>query len=845
MSALRFDAGTRFALTYALVVGPLRANPGRLVLAIAAIALGVALGVAVHLVNTSAVNEFGLAARHLAGEADLVVRGPRAGFDEALYPQLARLPGVEAANPAVELDVPLAGREASIRMLGFDPLRAATVQPALLPSRTGTVGELLEGDTALLSPEAAQWLALQPGDALRVTVGTETVAFRIAGLLPHEAYRQRLAVIDVATAQWRLGRLGRLNRIDLKLTPGVDVSTFRDNLENILPPGVHASTPDKEARRTADLSRAYRTNLDMLALIALFTGAFLVFSSQALALLRRRSQLALLRAIGVTRLTLTGQLVAEGIVIGALGAAAGVALGYFLANYAIAAVGADLGAGYFHSVAADIAADPHALLAFFALGVGFAVLGAALPAWEAAGRPPAQGLRAGDEEEGLRRTRTARWGAAALLAAVPCALMPPLDGLPVGGYVAIALILSGSVLVMPALAARCVERLPAPARGPASLALAQLKGTPRQAAISIAAIVISMSLMVSMLIMVSSFRLSLDAWLEQMLPADLYLRVGGGGETGYLTPQEQWRIAATPGIVRADFLRSQNLLLDSTRAPVTLLARAIDASEANKTLPLSTRTLVLHPGDPPPVWVSEVAADLYGFRLGDRVELPIGDRSHRFTVAGIWRDYARQNGAIVMERDRYIALTGDRLVNDAALWLAPEASPGEVQERIRDRLGASERVELSTTREVRDASLALFDRTFAITYALEAAAILVGLFGVSVSFSAQTLARRREFGVLRHLGMTRREIGAMLGIEGALVTALGVAFGLAVGWVISVVLIHVINRQSFHWSMEMHMPWAPLAALAAAIVLSAALAAVWSGRPAMRDTVVRAVREDW
>ena len=148
-------------------------------------------------------------------------------------------------------------------------------------------------------------------------------------------------------------------------------------------------------------------------------------------------------------------------------------------------------------------------------------------------------------------------------------------------------------------------------------------------------------------------------------------------------------------------------------------------------------------------------------------------------------------------------------------------------------------------RDRREISLAVFDRTFAITYALEIAAVLIGLFGVSVSFSAQALARRREFGVLRHLGMTRREIGAMLGCEGALVAALGAAFGLVTGWAVGLILIHVVNRQSFHWSMELHMPWLPLAGLAALIVIAAALTAVWSGRVAMDDDVVHAVREDW
>jgi len=844
--ALRFTLfDGRYLLLYALVVGPLRENPGRAALAVVAIALGVALGVAVHLVNSSALNEFELAARHLAGEADMVVRGPRAGFDEAWYPRLARLPQVEAANPAVDLEVPLAGRPDSLRIVGFDPLRAAQVQPSLLPERSGMVLDLFDADAILLSPSAAEWLRLKTGDRLDIQVGTRAISLRVAGLLPQGAYRQRLGVMDVAAAQWRLAQLGRLNRIDLRLKPGTDMQAFRRELQALLPAGVHVMTPDTEGERGASLTRAYRLNLDMLALVALFTGAFLVFSSQVLALLRRRSQFALLRTIGVTRGTLAAQLLAEGAVIGVIGALLGTLLGYALARYALALVGADLGAGYFRSIAASLVAEPGTLAFFAALGVLFAVLGSAAPAWEAARRPPALALRAGDEEEGLRKLHTLWWGLASIAAGLLLALAPAVHGLPLAGYVAIGLILLGSVLVMPRLAEGCLGRLPAPRRAPLAIAIAQLKATPRQAAISVAAIVISFSLMVSMLIMVSSFRSSLESWLERMLPADLYLRPARFGETAFFTPDEQTRIAGTPGVERAAFIRTQNLLLAAERPPVTLLAGPVEAGDPGRVLPLTSPPYTPRPDDAPPVWVSEVAADFYGLRVGERVQLPIGGVSRLYTVAGIWRDYARQNGAIAMNRELYVKLTGDRLVNDVALWLARDAAIADVQRLLRGRLPDAAGFEIATTRELREISLRAFDRTFAITYALEIAAVLIGLFGVSVSFSAQALARRREFGVLRHLGMTRSEIGEMLGCEGALVAALGCVLGLATGWLVSLILTHVVNRQSFHWSMELHLPWLPLAGLALLIIAAAVVTAVWSGRAAMGEDVVRAVREDW
>ena len=837
--------GSRFLLTHALVLGPLREHPARAALAVFAIALGVALGVAVHLVNSSALNEFELAARHLSGEADLVVRGPRAGFDEAWFPRLARLPGVEAANPAVDLEVPLAGRPDSLRIVGFDPLRAAQVQPSLLPERSSMTLDLFDADAILLSPSAAEWLRLKPGSQLRVRVGTRTVSLKVAGLLPQGAYRQRLGVMDIAAAQWRLAQLGRLNRMDLRLKAGTDLSAFRRELQALLPAGVQVMTPENETVRGANLTRAYRLNLDMLALVALFTGAFLVFSSQVLALLRRRAQLALLRTLGVTRGALAGQLLAEGAVIGVVGAILGTLLGYALARYALVLVGADLGAGYFRSIVADLSVEPGTLAFFATLGVLFAVLGAAAPTWEAARRPPAQALRAGDEEEGLRKLRTLAWGIASMAGGLLLALAPAINGLPLAGYLAIGLILLGTVLIMPRLVEAFLRRLPMPRRTPPAIAIAQLKATPRQAAISVAAIVISFSLMVSMLIMVSSFRSSLESWLERMLPADLYLRPARFGETAYFTPEEQARISGTPGVERAVFIRTQTLLLAPDRPPVILLAGPVDAVDPDRILPLTSDPYAMRPGEPPPVWVSEVAADFYNLRAGEQVSLPIGGVTRPYTVAGIWRDYARQAGAIAMNRELYVNLTGDQLVNDVALWLRKDASIIEVQRELRGRLPDAADFEIATTRDLRDISLRAFDRTFAITYALEIAAVLIGLFGVSVSFSAQALARRREFGVLRHVGMTRREIATMLGCEGAVVAALGCLMGLATGWLVGLILTHVVNRQSFHWSMETNLPWLPLAGLALVIIAAAVATAVWSGRAAMGDDVVRAVREDW
>jgi putative ABC transport system permease protein len=343
-----------------------------------------------------------------------------------------------------------------------------------------------------------------------------------------------------------------------------------------------------------------------------------------------------------------------------------------------------------------------------------------------------------------------------------------------------------------------------------------------------------------MAIMVDSFRESLDAWLDQVLPADLYLRAR---DLSPLTAAEVESLAATPGIARLRWQRQQNLLLDERQPPVTLLARFVDA-DGPAGLPMVAG------GAPPraelPVaWISEAVADLYGFRIGEAIALPLAGRRHAFVVAGVWRDYARQHGTIAISLDAYRALTGDARVTDAAVWLAAGEDAQRMAARLRERLGAGERLEIGTPGEIRAVSLRLFDRSFAVTYALEAVAIVIGLAGVAASFGALAAARRREFGMLRHLGMTRAQIGAMLAGEGALTAALGVAAGLLAGGAIGTVLIRVVNRQSFHWSMELALPVGMLAALALAMVALAALVSVVAARRAMQVEAVRAVREDW
>src|SRR6267378_2236546 len=347
-------------------------------------------------ISRAALNEFGLATKRLVGEADVVVRGPREGFPERLFARLARDAAVSEASPVLELDVALPGRRDTLKVLGVDPFRAATLQPALIGDIGAGLLALFQPDSIYLSSSAALDLKLQRGDLFQVTVGSSPKALRVLGILSEGTYPQALGLMDIASAQWTFNAIGRLNRIDLRLSPGTDVDAFRRALGQRLPAGVLAVAPQVERDRAIAVTRAYRVNLNMLALVALWTGAFLVFSTQSLSVLRRRRSLALLRALGVTRGQLQRALIGEGAALGVAGSCLGLILGFAVAAAVLEFLTGDLGNGQLRAVGASIRTAPLPVIGFFVIGTVVASIGAWLPARTAARQPPARALKGGD-----------------------------------------------------------------------------------------------------------------------------------------------------------------------------------------------------------------------------------------------------------------------------------------------------------------------------------------------------------------------------------------------------------------------------------------------------------------
>lgn len=848
------------ALARWFVLSAWRAQRGRWLSAALAIAVGVALAVAIWSVNRSALAEFQQAIATVNGDAQLQVLPRAQHFDEHALEAVVRTPGVAAASPVVEAELMLANRTERLSVVGIDVFRAAAVTLALVP-RIGSgasrdapeadtiASALFDANSVFLSTAALAWLDARVGDTLAVRRGLDTIELRIAGTIdPGEG--RRLAAMDIGTAQWRLGLLGKLSRIDLRLEPGTTPGRITDELQARLPPDATVATPSARAQRMSNVSRAYRVNLNVLALVALFTGAFLVFSAVALSVVRQRAQLALVAVLGASSRWVQATVVAQGTAIAAAGTALGVPAGLLLAWALLKWIGGDLGGGYFAGSTPQLRPGIAPLVGFTLLGITVGAAAAWLPAREAARTPAAHALRSGASEQAL--AGLSRRGPAMLLmvASVLLAAAPPVAGLPIPAYLSIACLLLAGIAAVPWLVGRLFSLLPQLARRPlwkspaawfATLRVAQAPGL---AAGTVAGVVASFALTVAMVIMVASFRDSVARWLDTVLPADLYVGAPAAGGRAAFDPALRARIEQVPGVRSVQLLRAVELTLDAQRPPVALLARPVDPGAAARTLPLTGSALTA-PADTIPVYVSEAMVDLYGFKPGSIVSLPIGDGRARFFVAAVWRDYARQFGAVTIDAATYQRLTGDMTATDLSIWLDEGTDAAVAIARIRAAVPPLAAAELRSAQQLRALSLAIFDRSFAMTYLLEAAALIVALFGIATSYAGQALARAREFGVLRHLGVTRRQIGAQIAIEGGLLTAFGTVWGGLVGFAIALLLIHRVNPQSFHWTMELNMPWLPVLSSALLLAACGAAAALLAARAATAGAPLRAVREDW
>ena len=866
-----------------LSIAEWRHHPWRHGVALLAVALGVALASSVQMINESALGEFAQALRSANGQPDAVLAATgQGGLDDALYARLVLDDAVALVSPVLDIDTQgrlgAAGPRVALRVTGVDALTVGQIAPALLPrpdrsaAAGASRGSFLDQNAAYLNPAARKALGAKTGDSLQLQSASGWQTLRVAGSVA--AGGAPLVVLDIAAAQTRFGRIGRLSRLDVRLQAGVLLADWQARFAQAgaatsattagqpppLPAGVRWAQADDAVQRVSNLSRAYRVNLGVLALVALLVGGFLVYSVVSLSVAQRTPSLALLGVLGMAAQDRRNLVLLESALVGLLGSALGLAAGAGLAAAALRLLGGDLGGGYFAGGAPTLVWPLGALVACGVLGLAAAVLGAWWPARQAAALSPALALKG---LGGLQTGAVPVWPGLALLAAGGgLALLPPVAGLPLAAYAAVAALLAGGVVLVPALVQALLARQGRPQHALLLLALRRARFARQTASATVAGVVASLALSVAITVMVGSFRSAVADWLDSALPADLYARSAGNAaaaDQAFLPPEFVARVAALPGVARVVGSRQVALSFSAQQPAVVLITRPLGLDGSS--LPMLGAVAAAIPREVA-VYVSEPAAALYGWRVGDRINLPLGmpvaaaapgtaaqsaaqPGAVPVHIRGIWRDYARQFGAIAMDTADYQRLTGDARINDLALWLAPGAAPATVEAAVKQAAGPELPLDTASTASLRVLSLQIFDRSFAVTYYLQAVAIVVGLVGVAASLSAQVLARRKEFGLLAHLGLTRRQVVTLVGLESAAWLLAGTLIGLLLGLGMALVLVKVVNPQSFHWTMPLMVPSARLALLAGTVLAAGVATVLWSARRAAGRPAVLAVKEDW
>lgn len=837
-------------------------HPWQLALAVVGVAIGVAVVVGVDLASESARRAFRLSTEATSGRATHQVTGGTAGLDERVYSLLRLAGGVRAAAPVVELvaTLPTSGDRA-VRLLGIDPFAEGALRPWLASGSGGplALAQLVgEPGAALLGAETAAELGVAPGDRFPVRSGGRTGELRLAGLLaPDAASRAALSnllVADVATAQELAGTAGLLTRIDLLLPEGVEGEREAARLAALLATrtGVPARLEPAASRPAVldQMTRAFRLNLAALSLLALLCGAFLIYNTMRFAVLQRRELLGRLRALGVRRGELVGMVLGEAAAVAlagtALGLAAGVALGRGIVRLVLRTV-EDL---YFTLTVAEFAISPLPLAKGALLGIVATLAAAYLPARAAAAVPPRATWTRSTLEEATRRRipRLALAGlAAGLVGALTLAL--PSRSLPLAFAGLFLVLAAGALLVPPALLVLLagLDRLLAPRSGIlARLAVRSVAAALSRTGVAVAALSLAVAVTVGADLMVGSFRGAVVAWLDRALAADLYLTPEGSGRerTGEVDPALAARLSALPGVAAAHRLTT----VETPAAGSTVQVVALDLDGRLRD------SFRFTAGDPATAWravesgtgalAGEPLAARLGLAVGDALRLGTDHGEREIRIAGVVRDYGSERGSLLLARPAFEALWEERRISGLGLVAAPGADLATLAARVRAEAAGERALLVQSQRELRDASLAIFDRTFLVTGVLRLLTLAVAVVGVLSALLALALERGRELAVLRANGLTPRQLWRLVTLETGLVGGAAGLLAMPLGVLLAAVMVHVINRRSFGWSMELLLPAGPLLEGWVAATAAALLAGLYPAWRMARTSPAVALREE-
>jgi putative ABC transport system permease protein len=833
------------------------------------ITLGVAVVVAIDLANASASRAFDLSAESVTGRATHQISGGPGGLDETLYTNLRRQGLVQAAAPVLTdyVSSPQLGSR-TLQLLGIDPFADAPFRDYLGPSGSSSTG--LAGLTAFLTrpgallissdlaqsyglkdcPKGSETLACQ----ISLQVNGKTSPAYIAGLLqPADALSRRaldgLVIADIATAQELTGRLGKLDRIDLIL-PSEQAAALSARLQAALPAGVRLQTVEARSGTVAQMTSAFRVNLTALSLLALVVGMFLIYNTMTFSVVQRRPLFGTLRCLGVTRQEVFGMVMGEALLVGILGAGLGIGLGALMGLGAVRMVTQTINDLFFVVTVRGVQIPASSLVKGAVLGVAATLLTAAPPAWEAATVPPRLALsRSGLESKARLAVTVAAGVGLALIALGVGVLLAPTRSLVVsfGGTFAEVV---GFAMLAP-LVTRLLMRAVLPVLGRIWGSLGRM--APRdvvnslsRTSIAIAALMVAVSVTIGVSLMVGSFRHTVVTWLEQTLQGDVYISVPSLTATipsAPINPAVVEQARTWPGVARVDVLRSVEV--DAPQGPIHVAAT--DNFSVG-----SERIYLALDGPSETVWsrmqqgavlVSEPLANRLGLpRQGGVVTLNTDQGPQEFPVIGIYYDYASTQGTVLMNLDTYRSLWQDSSITAVDLRLSTGADPDLVASGLQASLAPVQSLLVRPNRALRQDVLVVFDRTFAITGALQLLATIVAFIGVLSALLSLELERQRELGILRAVGLSVRQLWGLIMLETGLMGAVAGLLAMPTGYVLALILVYIINRRSFGWTLQMQVLPGPFVQALAVAVIAALLAGIYPAWRMSRKTEADAMR---
>jgi len=854
------------------ILRPLAGDKVRTATTVIGVALGIAVVIAIQLTNASSIRGFETALETVAGRTAVEIIGAGTGIAESRLRELSWLREFGVVSPVIEGSAALVVGDArtltsrrqmeAVKVLGIDILRDQPFRDYQLleleidepkgsspPEYTTQqfLQILTDERSVVITEKLAKGRGYQIGGELRLMIGDRVLPFVVRGYLKDEGPARVLdgnfILMDIAAAQLAFDRLGRIDRLDVLLPDGADLQRSLGEIASRLPAALSAQRPSRRGEQVETMLAAFHANLTALSWIALIVGLFLVYNTVTISVVARRQEIGTLRALGVTRRKVLWLFLGEAAALAVAGIALGLGLARLLADAAVTLTSRTVSTLYIAAVAAPPDMNGGHVWTAIAIGLPLSLVAAAIPALEASRVPPTAAMRGHDTLE-MRtgwRPATLVLPGLFLAAAYGLALLPPIGRRPLFAYASSFALVIGAAFLVPAIMfglarlGRVLLRRQLGVEG--LLAHANLTSAIPRLSISVAALAVSLSMMVAIAVMIGSFRDTVVYWVGQTLRADLFIGPGIRPTVGSEQTISEDVIATLsrhPDVVVMDRFRNVDLVYDGNLAVLGAGSFEVVLQQGSLLFksPADARARLRAAVGRDEVIVSEPFSMRYGRRDGDVIEIPTPQGPRRFRIAAVYYDYASDRGVVVMDRGTFANYFGELPPSGVAVYLRDGADPERVRTEMLEMLDDGHRAFIYSNRTLRAEILNVFDSTFAITYALELIAIAVAMLGVAGTLLTLVLERRRDLSLLRLTGADRRQVRRMVIIEAALIGGVSQGIGLAVGFALSMVLIYVINVQSFGWTIQFHLPTAFLMQASIAVVIATSIAGIYPARRA-------------